>query len=72
MMPGYGKLMRDIGAVLVLKLLLLTALWYVFVRDQRVVVDADRAAAAVIAARSALAPAGVPLLVPERRGRHDQ
>ena len=41
------KLLRDITIVVVLKLIALTALWFAFVRDQKVSVDAERAAAVV-------------------------
>lgn len=34
------RLIRELGLVLVLKLLLLTALWWAFVHDARVQVDA--------------------------------
>ena len=39
-----SHLLRDIGVVLVVKLLVLTALWWAFVRDQRVEVQADQPA----------------------------
>ncbi|HEX5784370.1 MAG TPA: hypothetical protein VFY35_06545 [Burkholderiaceae bacterium] len=38
------SLLRHIGVVLVVKLLVLTALWWAFVRDQRVQVQADQPA----------------------------
>jgi len=41
-------LLRKLAAVLLLKLLVLTALWWGFVRDQRVPVDAARAALQVL------------------------
>lgn len=37
-------LLRHLGVVLVVKLLVLTALWWAFVRDQRVQVQADQPA----------------------------
>ena len=39
-----SHLLRDIGVVLVVKLLVLAALWWFFVRDQRVEVQADQPA----------------------------
>lgn len=42
--PSRSHLLRDIGVVLVVKLLVLTALWWAFVRDQRVEVQADQPA----------------------------
>ena len=42
--PRRSHLLRDIGVVLVVKLLVLTALWWAFVRDQRVEVQADQPA----------------------------
>ena len=39
-----SPLLRDIGVVLVIKLLVLTVLWWAFVRDQRVEVQADQPA----------------------------
>jgi hypothetical protein len=41
-------LLHKLAAVLLLKLLVLTALWWGFVRDQRVPVDAGRAALQVL------------------------
>jgi hypothetical protein len=40
-------LLRDIGVVLVIKLLVLAALWWAFIRDQRVEVQADQPAPAL-------------------------
>lgn len=42
--PRRSHLPRDIGVVLVVKLLVLAALWWFFVRDQRVEVQADQPA----------------------------
>lgn len=42
--PRRSHLLRDIGVVLVVKLLVLAALWWFFVRDQRVEVQADQPA----------------------------
>jgi uncharacterized protein HemX len=39
-----SSLPRDIGLVLVIKLLVLAALWWAFVRDQRVEVQAEQPA----------------------------
>jgi len=39
------KLLRDLFVVVALKLVVLSVLWFVFVRDQRVSVDAGRVAA---------------------------
>jgi len=49
-------LLRHLAAAVLLKLVVLTALWWVFVRDDRVDVDAERAAAHV-GAGAAVAPA---------------
>ncbi|THF63341.1 cytochrome oxidase putative small subunit CydP [Pseudothauera rhizosphaerae] len=38
------KLLREIVVVVVLKLLLITALWWAFIRDHRVEVDVQRMA----------------------------
>ena len=43
------KLLRELTVVVVLKFIVLTALWFAFVRDQRVSVDAEHAAAVVTA-----------------------
>lgn len=48
--PRRRSLLRDVGWVLVLKLLVLTALWWAFVRDQRVEVQADSPALPWLAA----------------------
>ena len=48
--PRHSFLLRDIGVVLVVKLLVLTALWWAFVRDQRVEVQADQPALPWLAA----------------------
>lgn len=42
--PRRSHLLRDIGVVLVVKLLVMAALWWAFVRDQRVEVQADQPA----------------------------
>lgn len=41
------KLLRELVVVVLLKLIVLIALWFAFVRDQRVSVDAERVAAVV-------------------------
>ena len=41
------KLLRELVVVVVLKLIVLVALWFAFVRDQRVSVDAASVAAVV-------------------------
>jgi hypothetical protein len=50
--PGSRRshLLRDIGVVLVVKLLVLTVLWWAFVRDQRVEVQAEQPALPWLAA----------------------
>ncbi|GAP36756.1 cytochrome oxidase putative small subunit CydP [Piscinibacter sakaiensis] len=40
-----NRLVRHLALAVALKLLLLSTLWWAFVRDERVGVDADRAAA---------------------------
>lgn len=45
MKPADHLLVKRLGVVLVLKLLLLLGLWWGFVRDQRVMVDASGMAA---------------------------
>ncbi len=42
--PRRSHLLRDIGVVLVVKLLVLAVLWWAFVRDQRIEVQADQPA----------------------------
>jgi hypothetical protein len=42
--PRRSSLLRDIGVVVVIKLLVLTALWWTFVRDQHIEVQADQPA----------------------------
>lgn len=44
MTPQDKTLVRKLAVVLLLKLLVLLALWWIFVREQRVAVDADAAA----------------------------
>ncbi|HJV88395.1 MAG TPA: hypothetical protein VJ698_23200 [Noviherbaspirillum sp.] len=47
------RLLRDLCIVLILKLLLLFGLWWAFVRDERVSVNAENVAQAIIGADSA-------------------
>ena len=46
-------LLRKLATVLVIKLLVLTGLWWGFVRDQRVSVDTDAAAVQMLGNRPA-------------------
>lgn len=46
-------LLRKLATVLVIKLLVLTALWWGFVRDQRVPVDTDTTAMQLLGSRPA-------------------
>ncbi len=48
------KLLRDLVVVVALKLIVLSVLWFAFVRDQGVSVDAGRAAAALTSPASGL------------------
>lgn len=48
-----SRLLRHLAIAVMVKLLVLTALWWLFIRDQRVPVDAERAAAAIVADRPA-------------------
>jgi hypothetical protein len=45
MQAAPDRLVRHLAIAVALKLVVLTALWWVFVRDERVGVDVDRAAA---------------------------
>ena len=49
-------LVRKLATVLVIKLAVLVALWWGFVRDQRVPVDVDAAASQMLGAKLAPAP----------------
>ncbi len=49
-----SRLLRHLAIAVIVKLLVLTALWWLFIRDQRVPVDAERAAAAIVADRPAI------------------
>lgn len=58
--PRRSHLLRDIGVVLVVKLLVLAALWWFFVRDQRVEVQADQPALPWLAADTPSAESKTP------------
>ena len=59
MKPNDKTLLKKLAIALVIKLVLLTALWWGFVRDQRVAVDSDAAAAQLLGAGSVKNPQGV-------------
>jgi len=59
MKPNDKTLLKKLAIALVIKLVLLTALWWGFVRDQRVAVDGDAAAAQLLGAGSVKNPQGV-------------
>ncbi|MDY0012223.1 MAG: hypothetical protein RBS40_04950 [Rhodocyclaceae bacterium] len=60
------KLVRELALVVAIKLMLLTVLWWVFIRDERVTVDAETMRAhAVTASVRAMPPTS-------GDGRHDQ
>ena len=50
MKPHDKTLLQKLAIALLVKLVLLTALWWGFVRDQRVAVDGDAAAAQLLGA----------------------
>ena len=52
-------LLKKLALALVIKLVLLAALWWGFVRDQRVAVDGDAAAAQLLGAGRVKNPQGV-------------
>ena len=52
MHPTDRRLVREITLVIVLKLILITALWWAFVRDAKVPVEAGAMAAQVVAPAS--------------------
>ncbi len=52
MHPTDRRLVREITLVIVLKLILITALWWAFVRDAKVPVDPGAIAAQVVAPAS--------------------
>jgi hypothetical protein len=55
-----NPLARHLAVVVALKLAVLTALWWAFVRDDRIAVDPDTAAAHLTTARGATSSAGAP------------
>lgn len=59
MKPNDKTLLKKLAIALVIKLVLLTALWWGFVRDQRVAVDGDAAAAQLLGTGSVKNPEGV-------------
>ncbi|MBH2018717.1 cytochrome oxidase putative small subunit CydP [Polaromonas sp.] len=59
MKPQDKTLLQKLALALVIKLLLLAALWWGFVRDQRVVVDGDAAAAQLLGSGNVKNPQGV-------------
>ena len=52
MHPTDRRLVREITLVIVLKLILITALWWAFIRDAKVPVDPGTMAAQVVAPAS--------------------
>ncbi|WP_454456280.1 cytochrome oxidase putative small subunit CydP [Thauera phenylacetica] len=52
MNPTDRRLVREITLVIVLKLILITALWWAFIRDAKVAVDPGAMAAQVVAPTS--------------------
>ena len=52
MHPTDRRLVREITLVIVLKLMLITALWWAFIRDAKVAVDPGAMAAQVVAPAS--------------------
>lgn len=57
-------LLRKLAAVLLLKLLVLVALWWGFVRDQRVPVDSGAAARQLLGSPVPAQPAALPGATP--------
>ena len=52
MNPTDRRLVRDITVVIVVKLILITVLWWAFIRDAKVAVDPGAMAAQVVAPAS--------------------
>ena len=52
MTPTDRRLVREITVVIVVKLILITALWWAFIRDAKVAVDPGAMAAQVVAPAS--------------------
>ena len=59
MKPHDKILLKKLAIALVVKLALLTALWWGFVREQRVAVDGDAAAAQLLGSGASKTPQGV-------------
>lgn len=53
MNPTDRRLIREITLVIVLKLILITALWWAFIRDAKVAVDPGAMATRIVAPASA-------------------
>ena len=53
MNPTDRRLVREITLVIVLKLILITALWWAFIRDAKVAVDPGARATRIVASASA-------------------
>jgi hypothetical protein len=58
------RLFRHLGVAVLAKLVVLVALWWVFVRDVRMQVDAPTAAMHLIGTNSARQPPGLPGALP--------
>lgn len=52
MTPTDRRLVREITVVIIVKLILITALWWAFIRDAKVAVDPGAMAAQVVAPAS--------------------
>ncbi|MGD9871404.1 MAG: cytochrome oxidase putative small subunit CydP [Thauera sp.] len=52
MTPTDRRLVREITVVIIVKLMLITALWWAFIRDAKVAVDPGAMAAQVVAPAS--------------------
>ncbi|WP_454651083.1 cytochrome oxidase putative small subunit CydP [Bradyrhizobium liaoningense] len=58
------RLLRHLGVAVLAKLVLLAALWWVFVRDARVKADAPTAASHLVGGISGRRPPGLPGVLP--------
>nr|WP_316238262.1 cytochrome oxidase putative small subunit CydP [Bradyrhizobium sp. SZCCHNR1015] len=58
------RLFRHLGVAIIAKLVLLLALWWAFVRDARIDVDAPTTAAHLAGVNSARQPLGLPGALP--------
>ncbi len=58
------RLLRELGIVLILKLLLLFGLWWAFVRDERIDVDAAKVAQVIVGTD------GASVAIKEEGGQH--